>query len=95
MEKEASFLFLAGLVEATAGLAIVLSHNLWSSPAEIIISFLGWAMIAEGSICLLLNTKFPQGVVNHMIKSMPQFLTVSAIVMLAAGGYLSYLAYMM
>jgi hypothetical protein len=95
MDKEDGFLFLAGLVETTAGLAIVLGHNLWGSAAEIIISFLGWAMILEGSLCLLLNKKFPKGIVSHMMKSMPEFMSISAVVMLVAGTYLSYLGYMM
>lgn len=93
MDKDDAFLFMAGIVESTAGIAIILGHNLWGSAAEIIISFLGWAMILEGSLCLLALKKFPKGIMNHMMKSMPQLISLSAIVMILAGAYLSYLGY--
>lgn len=95
MEKDDSFLFLAGIVELSAGLAVVLSHNLWNSAAEIIVSLMGWGMILEGAIVLLLNRKYPRGIVGHMSKSLPEFMSIVAIASLILGAYLSYLGYMM
>jgi hypothetical protein len=90
LEQKASILFLAGIVEFTAGLSIVLHHNLWNSPAEIVITILGWGMIAEGSMALL-NDKIS---IKKMMRSMiPSLMSVSSILLLLLGGYLCYVGY--
>ncbi len=48
------FLFLFGLLDLTAGLAIVLAHNVWVADWPLIITLLGWLGIVRGVIRILL-----------------------------------------
>lgn len=49
-------LFIAGLLGVTAGLAIVLAHNVWSGGAlPIIVTLFGWASLIKGLLLLLLS----------------------------------------
>jgi len=51
--KSTSTLFIYGMIELTAGIALVLQHNIWGDLATVIISLTGWLMILEGSFALL------------------------------------------
>jgi hypothetical protein len=49
-------LFIAGLLGMTAGLAIVLSHNVWSGGVlPIVVTLFGWASLIKGMLLLLLS----------------------------------------
>jgi hypothetical protein len=49
-------LFMAGLMAMTAGLAIVLAHNVWSGGAlPVIVTLFGWASLIKGMLLLLLS----------------------------------------
>jgi hypothetical protein len=49
-------LFIAGLLGMTAGLAIVLAHNVWSGGVlPIIVTLFGWASLIKGMLLLLLS----------------------------------------
>lgn len=93
MEKDDSFLFLAGVVEATAGLAVVLMHNLWTTPSEIIVSLMGWAMLLEGAVVLLINRKYPRGIIGALSSGLSSFVILAGLLLLVSGGYLSSMAY--
>ncbi|MDF2379624.1 MAG: hypothetical protein P1V18_05425 [Candidatus Gracilibacteria bacterium] len=91
LHNDGLFLFLDSILETIAGLAIVLSHNLWNTPTEIIISLMGWALILEGvSIMLLSKT-----VLRDLMKNFnnPSWIKISGIIALVAGGYLSWSGY--
>jgi len=93
VEKTQPYLFLQGIVESTVGLALVLNHNLWGSAPEIIISFLGWAMIMEGSMALLTSDK-------SIKKSLRKTMSVKSLqgvsgAMIILGAYLTWAGYFM
>jgi hypothetical protein len=49
-------LFIAGLLGMTAGLAIVLSHNVWSGGAlPVLVTLFGWAALIKGVLLLVLS----------------------------------------
>jgi hypothetical protein len=51
-------LFIAALMGVTAGLAIVLAHNVWSGGAlPIMVTLLGWASLIKGTLLLVLSTE--------------------------------------
>lgn len=92
IDKERPYLFLQGVVEMTTGLAVVLAHNLWQSPAEVFISLLGWGMLLEGSLTLVCSrTSIKKALTAFANKQLMFFLTLA---MLALGGYLSWMAYL-
>ena len=54
--RDAPLLFIAGLLGMTAGLAIVLVHNVWSGGAlPIIVTLFGWAALIKGVLLLVLS----------------------------------------
>ncbi len=92
LKKNGAFLFLAALVESTAGLAIVLSHNLWTSAPEIIISILGYAMILEGTLVLLGGKTWIKLGVRLLSRTALLF-AFAALFCFVIGGYLTWIGY--
>ena len=45
--------FLLGLISMPAGLAIVLTHNVWAADWRIIITIMGWIALIAGAIRLM------------------------------------------
>src|SRR3984893_14753138 len=54
--QDPPLLFIAGLMGVTAGLAIVLAHNVWSGgPLPIIVTLFGWTGLTKGMLVLILS----------------------------------------
>ncbi|MGA8221534.1 MAG: hypothetical protein WB780_07745 [Candidatus Acidiferrales bacterium] len=53
--RNAPLMFIGGLIALVAGLAIVLSHNVWSGGIlPVIITIIGWIMLLKGALILFL-----------------------------------------
>ena len=89
LSKDRSLLLYNGIVESTAGLALVLNHNLWGSPAEIIISIVAWGMLVEGAFELFVSKK----TIKEMAHASTLFLNISGVITMGLGAYLAYPAY--
>jgi hypothetical protein len=46
--------FLLGLIDLSIGLAIVLTHNVWIADWRVVITLLGWLLIARGAVRVLI-----------------------------------------
>jgi hypothetical protein len=46
-------MFLAGMMVMLAGLAIVLTHNVWTADWRVIVTLFGWLMVIAGAIRIL------------------------------------------
>jgi len=54
--QDRPLLFVCGLMGVSAGLAIVLAHNVWSGGAlPIIVTLFGWASLIKGMLLLVLS----------------------------------------
>ena len=54
--RDPPLLYIAGLMGVTAGLAIVLVHNVWSGGAlPIMVTLFGWASLIKGILLLVLS----------------------------------------
>src|SRR5881392_4488705 len=51
-----ALMFLSGLLIMPAGLAIVLSHNVWTADWRVLITLLGWLIAIGGALRLLAPT---------------------------------------
>lgn len=89
LSKNRALLLYNGVIEGTAGLALVLHHNFWNTPAEVIISLLGWGMVVEGVFDLFVS----KTTIKDLAHATTGILNISAIITLVAGAYLSYVAY--
>ncbi len=92
LHKENAFLFLEGIVETTAGLAIVLSHNMWGTLPEIVISAFGWAMVAEGSLVLLTKNRSIKKSLRAI--SDPALMMTFSVSFLILGAYLTWVGFL-
>ena len=48
--RSPALIFLAGMILMPAGLAIVLSHNVWVADWPVIITLLGWIAVISGAV---------------------------------------------
>ena len=86
-------LFIAGLMGMTAGLAIVLVHNVWSGGAlPVIVTLFGWTALTKGVLLLLLS---PETEARLFIVGLryEQYPALYAVVLLLFGAYLTYAAF--
>ena len=56
--RSVTLIYLFGLVDCAAGLAIVLTHNVWVASWRVLITLIGWLMLIRGAARI---------VVPHMI----------------------------
>jgi hypothetical protein len=84
-----ALLLIAGMIAVLGGLAIVLTHNLWSGGAlPVVITILGWIILARGLLLLFLP---PSAMVNlWQMLHFEEFFYVYLIIVLGLGLYLTY-----
>ncbi len=88
--RDPPLLFIAGLLGATAGLAIVLAHNVWSGGAlPILVTLFGWASLIKGMLLLVLSPETESRVFIEGLH-FEQHPNLYAAVLLLLGAYLAY-----
>ncbi|MDJ0514103.1 MAG: hypothetical protein QNJ62_11740 [Methyloceanibacter sp.] len=90
--KSRALLYLFGATEFTAGLAIVLAHNVWAWNWSVIITLLGWLLLVRGAVRIVL----PQQIVDFgakLLRDNSNLLSVSGFVVLVLGAVLSFFGY--
>jgi hypothetical protein len=45
-----ALIFLSGIITMTAGLAVVLTHNVWAADWRVLITIIGWLAVVGGAI---------------------------------------------
>ena len=86
-----ALIYISGLIALTGGLAIINTHNVWTSDWRVIITILGWAATLGG----VLRIVFPQWVeqVGTAMLTQQGAVTGAWIVLLLLGLWLSYVGY--
>jgi hypothetical protein len=84
-------IFLSGILSLLAGIAIVRVHNVWSGGWPVIVTVLGWLLIAGG----LARMWAPQmaAPIAESFSGEPTLLLLAGIVILGLGAFLSFKAY--
>jgi len=78
--------FCLSVFTVVAGLAMVLTHNVWTKgPAVVLVTLIGWLTLIKGLVYLLLPVKWMGGALNS-----GTYLHAVTGVMLVLGGYLTY-----
>jgi hypothetical protein len=88
--RDPPLLFVTGLVGMTAGLAIVLAHNVWSGGVlPIVVTLFGWASLIKGALLLVLSpeTESRVFIVGLQFDQHPD---LYAAFLLLIGAYLTY-----
>ena len=81
---------LSAYAALTIGMVIVLKHNIWESPAEIIISLFGWIALVKGALLIL----SPGTLIDFSKKYASGFWwSLTPVVYLVLGAYMTWIAY--
>ncbi len=90
-EKHEGLTYFTGIIVMILGLIIVLNHNIWEWSAAGVVTFFGWSSLIKGAT-FLVAPKLLFGISNSFLKN-TGLIKFSMVVVLAIGGYLSYLGY--
>jgi hypothetical protein len=52
--RSVTLVYLFGLLDFAAGLAIVLTHNVWVASWRVLITLIGWLMLIRGAVRILI-----------------------------------------
>jgi uncharacterized membrane protein len=86
-----ALIFVSGILLMTAGMAVLLAHNVWVAEWRVLITLLGWIAAIAGALRIVM----PQGTesVGRRILKHPQGLTIAAVIWLALGAVLCFFGY--
>jgi hypothetical protein len=84
-------IFLSGLLLMTAGMALILTHNVWPADWSVLITLLGWVAAIGGAIRVVV----PQGTqkIGRRFLMHPTAMTIAAVIWLAIGAVLCFFGY--
>ena len=86
-----ALIYLAGVLTMTAGLAIVISHSLWTADWRVAITILGWLATIGGAvriICPQLSQRMGRAVLSK-----PFVLPVAGAIYIALGAFFIFFGY--
>ena len=86
-----ALMFLAGLIIMPAGLAIVLTHNLWTADWRVLITIFGWLNVVGGAVRLF-EPPFLIKTGRAMLKQ-PYFTAVAAAIWVVLGLLFCFFGY--
>ena len=86
-----TLVYLFGLMDFAAGLAIVLVHNVWVADWRVLITLLGWLLLVRGLVRVLL-TETVMGYAKTIMRGRNVYL-ISGIVLSLLGLVLCYFGY--
>lgn len=92
IQREPFALLAFGMAGIAAAVAQISVHNVWDTLPEMLISFLGWAMLLKSLTFMIMPNITDK--VGDSVASKSTLVTTAGVIMLVAGGYLTWLAYM-
>jgi hypothetical protein len=89
--RSTALVYLSGLLLMTAGVALVLAHNVWAADWRILITLLGWLAAIAGAARIVV----PQGSkrVGHRLMAPAMAVTVAGVIWLVIGALLCFFGY--
>ena len=90
--RSRALIYLSGLLAMTAGLALILTHNVWRADWPVIITILGWLAAIGGAFRIIA----PQGTerVGRQMLKYKHALTIAGAVWLVVGAVLCLFGYL-
>lgn len=89
--KNAALVYVTGLITFVAGLAIVISHNVWVADWRLIITLLGWNVFIKGALLIISPDASAQMAALFMKNN--TLVIIPWIIMLAIGMFLTAKGY--
>lgn len=92
IQREPFALLVFGMAGIAAAIAQINIHNVWETLPEMIISFLGWALLLKSLTFIIMPNITDK--LSDRVAANSSMITAVGVAMLIIGGYLSWLAYM-
>jgi hypothetical protein len=89
--RSITLVYLFGLADFAAGLAIVLTHNVWAANWRVLITLIGWLMLIRGAVRILAPEAI-MGFAGKVIRN-KQVVPISGVVTGVLGLVLCYFGY--
>ncbi len=89
--RSVTLVYLFGLADLAAGLAIVLTHNVWAANWRVLITLIGWLMLIRGAVRVLAPETI-MGFAAKVIRN-KQIVPVAGVVTGVLGLVLCYFGY--
>ena len=90
LDKHPQFVLLISFLTLFFGVWVLLHHNLWGTPEEIVVSLIGWGALIKGLLLALMPAQMIKFVGKCMSGST---LPVMSFVLGVVGVFVSYLGY--
>ena len=89
--RNRALMFIAGVITMPAGLAIVLTHNVWAADWRVLITVLGWLAAITGAFRIIA----PQDAIKfgRRVYDQPNGVLFGAAVWIAIGAILTFFGY--
>ncbi|BAQ18404.1 hypothetical protein [Methyloceanibacter caenitepidi] len=84
-------IYVTGFIVMTAGLAVVLNHNVWALDWRLIITLFGWMAVIGGAIRMLCFSAVKK--IGYAMLDKPGAATIGGVVWLIIGAVLCYFGY--
>lgn len=92
MVKSPAVMWLAGVFAFVLGLVVVLTHNVWEASWRVILTILGWLMLAEGVTYLFLPHKTLKKLAKFFNRQ--YWIYLGSLVSILLGAYLLYIGFL-
>jgi hypothetical protein len=89
--RNTPLIYVTGVLAMTAGLAIVLNHNVWSADWRVIITLFGWAATIGGAVRIALPNKVKT--IGEAMLDKTMAMTIGGVVWIILGAALCYFGY--
>jgi hypothetical protein len=89
--RSPALIFFSGMILMPAGLAVVLSHNVWVADWRVIITLLGWVAVISGAIRVFAPQRATKVGKNFLTRK--DFTTVAAAIWVVVGAVLCYFGF--
>ena len=86
-----ALIFLSGIITLPAGLAIVLTHNVWTPDWRVVITIVGWLAVVTGAIRMILPQQ--AAAKARAVIARPLVPKIGAAIWLAIGALLCFYGY--
>ncbi len=87
--KNATLMLFGGAITLILGLFLVLIHNVWTADWVGLITLLSWLVLLKGLVLVI----FPEKALSLGVKMQGNVITVSSVIMLVVGIYLTYIGF--
>jgi uncharacterized membrane protein len=86
-----ALVYVSGLLLMTAGMAVILTHNVWAADWRVVITLLGWLAAIGGALRIVMPERVET--MGHWFLERPTGITVAAVIWLAIGALLTFFGY--